>query len=135
MLGQIKNISKITGLKTPSYHYMLVRDIFHHCVRMSCRRRDKVKHPAILQIRTNNLDFNLLLKWIGKMNTQYEIETGKDGIDVYFSDVENARKVLSMIKRQYSITVKKSTKYAGLRRGRVRVLFVYSIKDYAQNKL
>jgi len=101
---------------------------------MSHPRKNKIKykirHPALIQIRTNKLDLNLLLKWIKKANSNCAIEVHKDKVDVYFSDVNVARMIISKIKKAFkNISVKMSTKYAGIRKGKVRVLFVYSLKD------
>ena len=92
-----------------------------------------MKHPAILQIR-GSIDEekkNAILNMIGKFGEEFEIERTKNGIDVYFSDVNVARNVISKLNKMFKAEVKMSTKYAGLRKGRVRVLFVYSfrIKD------
>jgi len=95
------------------------------------RKKDdaKLKHPALMQIRTKKIDTNLLMKWLSKLNIEYSLESHKNGLNLYFSDVNDARRILSLIKREYKdINMNFSTKYAGVRGGRVRILFVYSLK-------
>ena len=89
-----------------------------------------MKHPTILQIR-GNLDegkLNEILKIVERFGEEFEVERAKDGLDIYFSDVNVARNVISKLKKMFKAEVKMSTKYAGLRKGRVRVLFVYSFR-------
>ncbi|AGK60699.1 hypothetical protein Asulf_00681 [Archaeoglobus sulfaticallidus PM70-1] len=86
----------------------------------------EVKHPAILQLR--NLPLTNLQRVLERKGFEFEIEKAKKGYDVYFSDVNDARKFISDLKRNYRFKIKMSTKYAGLRKGRVRVLFVYSLR-------
>lgn len=84
-------------------------------------------HPCIVQIR--NADGEVLersVRLASKFST--EIEWIKNGIDIYFEDVRDARKFISTLKRLSRFDVKFSTKFAGLRRGRVRVLFVYCLR-------
>ncbi len=93
-----------------------------------------MKHPTILQIR-GSIDEEkekAILKIIEKFGEEFEIERTKNGMNVYFSDVNVARNIISKLNRLFKAEVKMSTKYAGLRKGRVRVLFVYSfrIKDF-----
>jgi NMD protein affecting ribosome stability and mRNA decay len=86
----------------------------------------KVKHPAVLQLRGNLR--NEIIGVLRKRDWECEILKTKHGIDIYFSDVNDARRYISMIKRLQNFQIKMSTKYAGLRKGRVRVLFVYSLR-------
>jgi len=89
-----------------------------------------VKHPTILQIR-GRLDENRLneiLKIVERFGEEFEVERARNGLDIYFSDVNVARNVISKLKKMFKAEVKMSTKYAGLRKGRVRVLFVYSFR-------
>ncbi len=87
----------------------------------------KVKHPAVLQLRGN---YEVYLERVLCVINNYEcwVDRRKEGVDIYFSDVNDARKALSKIKKLGEVSIKMSTKYAGLRRGRVRVFFVYSLK-------
>ncbi|WP_456328077.1 NMD3-related protein [Archaeoglobus sp.] len=57
-----------------------------------------------------------------------EIERVKNGVDIYFEDVNDARRFISVLKKLSNFEVKFSTKFAGLRKGRVRVLFVYCLR-------
>ncbi len=84
-------------------------------------------HPCIVQIRDANGEvLERSVKLARKFVT--EIEWIKNGIDIYFEDVRDARKFISTLKRLSRFDVKFSTKFAGLRRGRVRVLFVYCLR-------
>ncbi len=86
-----------------------------------------MKHPAILQLRGKYSDIFEEILSIGK-NYECWVDRKKEGIDIYFSDVNEARKVISKIKKIKKAKLKMSTKYAGLRKGRVRVLFVYCLR-------
>jgi NMD protein affecting ribosome stability and mRNA decay len=55
-------------------------------------------------------------------------EKVREGMDIYISDVNEARSAISKIKKIANIEIKASTKYAGLRKGRVRTLFVYCLR-------
>ena len=84
-------------------------------------------HPCIVQIRDANGEvLERSVRLARKFVT--EIDRIKNGIDVYFEDVREARKFISTLKRLSRFDVKFSTKFAGLRRGRVRVLFVYCLR-------
>lgn len=89
-----------------------------------------MKHPTILQIRGNlsENDVDLILRIVKNHGKDFEIEKERDGLNVFFSDVNEARSVISKLKKLFKAEVKMSTKYAGLRKGRVRVLFVYSFR-------
>ncbi len=101
-----------------------------------------VRHPSVLQFRwervkevdkdkkekrASNIK-ELIVNYLKKKSFEYCVENRKNGFDVYFSDVNEARKLISFLGKQFKFDLKMSTKYAGLRKGRVRVLFVYSIK-------
>jgi NMD protein affecting ribosome stability and mRNA decay len=89
----------------------------------------EVKHPSILQFREVGKEVEKqILNYLKKRSFEYAIEETKNGFDLYFSDVREARKLISMLRGRFKFSIKMSTKYAGLRRGRVRVLFVYSIR-------
>ncbi len=86
-----------------------------------------VFHPCIVQVRDVQPDRietvrNMALK------SNAEVETAKNGLDIYFEDVNEARKFISRLKKTMKFKIKMSTKYAGLRGSRVRVLFVYSLR-------
>ncbi len=86
-----------------------------------------MKHPAVVQVRT---EVEKALDVAKKFET--EIERVKGGVDIYFEDVNDARRFISIFKRVVGkkISVKSSTSYAGLRKGRVRYLFTYSLKEH-----
>jgi len=83
-----------------------------------------VKHPALLQFRG---DVSKVRRHISKLSG-VEIEENRYGIDVYFEDVNDARSFLSKIRKVVRAEIKSSTRYAGLRKGRVRWLFTYSVR-------
>ncbi|MBE8540276.1 hypothetical protein ICJ57_09165 [Geoglobus acetivorans] len=83
-----------------------------------------VKHPALIQLRGN---VKKLEKFIEKLEG-VEIVENKYGVDIYFEDVNDARQAISKIKKLAKVKIKSSTKYAGLRRGRVRWFFTYSVR-------
>ncbi len=86
-----------------------------------------VLHPSIVQLRNFKTDeIELAKKFSEKLNA--EIETTKNGIDIYFEDVNDARFFISKLRKTMNFEIKMSTKYAGLRKGRVRTLFVYSLR-------
>ena len=82
-----------------------------------------MKHPCLVQLRgCDDEVVKLAEKFGGK------VEVSKHGSDVYFEDVNDARKFISRLGKLRRVKTKMSTSYAGLRRGRVRVLFVYSVR-------
>ncbi len=87
-----------------------------------------VKHPAIVQIRGNLEREEEMIKVIERHGEEFEVERVREGLNIYFSDVNVARRVVSKLNRIFNANVKMSTKYAGLRGGKVRVLFVYRLK-------
>ena len=91
--------------------------------------RNVVKHPSILQFRDLKAEAEKqILDYLEKKSLEFSIERTKNGFDLYFSDVNDARRLISVLKKRFNFSLKMSTKYAGLRKGRVRVLFVYSIR-------
>lgn len=88
-----------------------------------------MKHPAVLQIR-GDADKNSVKRIVEKYCNEFCFQESGDGIDIHISDVNDARNVVSKLKKiiKSGFETKVSTKYAGLRNGRVRVLFVYSIR-------
>ncbi len=90
-----------------------------------------VKHPAIIQIRgaVDDETYELIKKIVEKTCEEFVFEKIKKGMDIYISDVNEARVAISKIKKiANNIEIKTSTKYAGLRMGRVRTLFVYCLR-------
>ncbi len=89
-----------------------------------------MKHPTVLQVRgrLSGDELDLIMRIVENHGNEFEVERVKEGLNVFFSDVNDARRVISKLKKLFKAEVKMSTKYAGLRRGRVRVLFVYSFR-------
>lgn len=87
-----------------------------------------MQHPSIIQLRDFGDRLNLALKIIERNCREFEIERTKNGADIYLSDVNEARNIISKLKKAFDFEIKFSTKYAGLRKGRVRVLFVFSLR-------
>jgi len=88
-----------------------------------------VKHPAIIQVRGDYLRYiEEILKMLEKNCREFWVEKQRSGMDIYFSDVNDARRIISKIQKVKKAEIKMSTKYAGLRKGRVRVLFVFSLR-------
>jgi len=86
-----------------------------------------MKHPCIVQIRdVEEKRLETILSKAYKFNV--DVEKVKGGVDVYFEDVNDARKYISILKKLLDFEIKFSTKFAGLRKGKVRVLFVYCLR-------
>jgi len=86
-----------------------------------------VSHPCIVQVRDIKSEkIEIVRNMALKRNA--EIEDSKNGLDIYFEDVNEARKFISKLRKSMRFKIKMSTKYAGLRGSRVRVLFVYSLR-------
>ncbi len=93
-----------------------------------------MKHPALVQIRA---EVELAMRLLKKFRVNgVVVEESKNGVDIYFDDVNEARVFISKLKRnsRERLRVKSSTKYAGLRKGRVRYLFTYSVKIDERNR-
>lgn len=86
-----------------------------------------VNHPCIIQIRDMQPEKIEIVKNMA-LKRNAKVESSKYGLDIYFEDVNEARKLISKIKKSMKFRIKMSTKYAGLRGSRVRVLFVYSLR-------
>lgn len=86
-----------------------------------------MSHPCIVQVRDIKSEkIEIVRNMALKRNA--EIEDSKNGLDIYFEDVNEARKFISKLRKSMRFKIKMSTKYAGLRGSRVRVLFVYSLR-------
>ena len=83
-----------------------------------------VKHPAVIQLRGNYKKIEGILEKLENV----EIVREKYGIDIYFEDVNEARMLISKIKKLFDLEMKSGTKYAGLRKGKVRWFFAYSLR-------
>lgn len=80
-------------------------------------------HPAKVQLRGfDEKEVEGMLKAVDA-----EIVKVKDGIDLYFADVNDARLFISKLKRLFSLKVKMSTENLGFK-ARGRYLFVYSVR-------
>ncbi len=86
-----------------------------------------MKHPCIVQIR--DIDDEKVKEAVHRAKKfNVDICKVKNGIDIYFEDVNDARTFISSLKRISNFKIKFSTRFAGVRRGRVRVLFVYCLR-------
>ncbi|MDI9645784.1 MAG: NMD3-related protein [Archaeoglobales archaeon] len=85
-----------------------------------------LKHPCIVQLRVCKEDEEKALKLVESFNVS--IEKVKNGVDIYFGDVNDARSYLSKLAKVIKFKSKMSTSYAGTFKGRFRILFVYSVK-------
>jgi len=76
------------------------------------------------------MDKDKIKKAVEKNCSGFDYEDTDKGLNVYITDVNDARTLMSKLKRTENSKpeIKMSTKYAGLREGRVRVLFVYSLR-------
>ncbi|RLI84479.1 MAG: hypothetical protein DRP01_07965 [Archaeoglobales archaeon] len=86
-----------------------------------------MKHPCLVQIR--DVDYKKLedvVNRAGRFNV--EVSKVKNGVDIYFDDVNDARVFISNVKKIHNFSIKFSTRFAGVRGGRVRVLFVYCLR-------
>ncbi len=86
-----------------------------------------MNHPCKIQVRDLDLEKLEIAKNIAS-KLGAEVEPVKNGLDMYFEDVNNARVFISRFKKSAKFRIKMSTKYAGLRGSRVRVLFVYALR-------
>ena len=88
-----------------------------------------MKHPCIVQIRDFDKNSIELIKRMTKKMANTSIEEKGYNLDLFFSDVNDARFFISKLKKSFGgIRIKLSTKYAGLRGGKVRILFTYSVR-------
>ena len=89
-------------------------------------------HPSIIQIRGKIEKKEEILRVIKSVckDIKIEIEEVEDGTDVYIPDVNIARIAIAKIKKLFKgkVEVNMSTKYAGMRKGKVRIVFVYSLR-------
>ncbi|MCS7143521.1 MAG: 60S ribosomal export protein NMD3 [Archaeoglobaceae archaeon] len=84
-------------------------------------------HPAKLQLRGFKRE-ELLIILKRAEEFEKEILQTKDGIDIFFEDVEIARSFISKLKNDFRFETKMSTENLGFRNGRGKYLFVYSIR-------
>ena len=87
----------------------------------------RLKHPALIQFR-GNFDRKRIETMLSRQTGNYEVEQSEHGLDVYFEDVSDARFFISRLKKNMRFRQKLSVNYAGLRKGRVRKFFVYSLR-------
>jgi|Deesub1362A_J573_1020465.scaffolds.fasta_scaffold00363_34 NMD protein affecting ribosome stability and mRNA decay len=94
---------------------------------MGAYEDSKLKHPALIQFR-GHFDRKRVESMLSKQTGNYEVEMSEHGLDVYFEDVNDARFFISKLKKNMRFKQKLSINYAGLRKGRVRKFFVYSLR-------
>lgn len=84
-------------------------------------------HPAKIQLR--GFTDEEILKILEKAEEfEKEVFRMKNGIDLFFEDVEIARRFISKLKRDFRFEIKMSTENLGFKCGKGRYLFVYSIR-------
>ncbi len=96
---------------------------------ISGSKESKLKHPALIQFR-GRFDRKRVEDMLSRQAGNYEVELSEHGLDVYFEDVNDARFFISRLKKNMRFRQKLSVNYAGLRKGRVRKFFVYSLRFY-----
>jgi NMD protein affecting ribosome stability and mRNA decay len=80
-------------------------------------------HPAKVQLRGfGEREIENLLKV-----TNAEVLKVKEGVDLYFSDVNDARFFISKLKRIFRVRIKMSTESMGFK-SRGKYLFVYCLR-------
>ncbi len=90
----------------------------------------ELNHPCKVQLRDFDAESAEVARKIA-MKFDPEVMDGKYGMDLYFRDVNDARRFISKLRKSLrfkKFNIKMSTSYAGLRKGRVRVFFVYSLR-------
>ncbi len=81
-------------------------------------------HPAKVQLRGFDVEeISLILKLAEKA----EVVHSKDGLDLFFDNVDDARLFISKMKKKFKIKSRMSTESLGFD-SRARYLFVYSVK-------
>ncbi|NHW24151.1 MAG: hypothetical protein HA489_07915 [Archaeoglobales archaeon] len=84
-------------------------------------------HPAKIQVRGfSEAEILRVLKKAEEFKA--EIVKTENGIDLFFEDVENARLFVSKLQKEFRFEKKMSTENLGFKRGRMRFLFVYSLR-------
>ncbi|MDK2795622.1 MAG: hypothetical protein PWQ22_1064 [Archaeoglobaceae archaeon] len=84
-------------------------------------------HPAKIQLRGfDESEISKVLKRAGEFKA--EIVKTKDGFDLFFEDVENARLFISKLQKELRFEKKMSTENLGFKKGRMHFLFVYSLR-------
>lgn len=81
-------------------------------------------HPAKVQLRGfDSEEISEILKLAGSA----ESIKSKDGVDLFFENVDNARLFISKLRKRFKITSRMSTESLGFK-SRARYLFVYSVR-------
>lgn len=84
-------------------------------------------HPAKIQLR--DFSESEILRLLKKAEEfKPEVIKTKDGVDLFFEDIENARSFISKIQKDFCFETRMSTENLGFKKGRARYLFVYSIR-------
>ena len=80
-------------------------------------------HPCKVQLRGfNNKEIEIARKFAEKLNGKLI------DLDIYFEDVNDARKFISKLKKILKFDLKMSTEYIGMVKGKKKILFVYSLR-------
>ncbi|MDI9642165.1 MAG: NMD3-related protein [Archaeoglobales archaeon] len=86
-------------------------------------------HPAKIQIRGfSEAEISKVLKKAEEFKA--EVFKVENGTDLVFEDVENARRFISKLRREFRFETRMSTESLGFKGGRGRFLFVYSLRKY-----
>lgn len=84
-------------------------------------------HPAKIQLRGfSESEISRVLKMAEKFESQ--IFKTEHGVDLFFEDVQNARRFISRLKKEFQVAKRMSIENLGFKRGRGEFLFVYSIR-------
>lgn len=81
-------------------------------------------HPAKVQLRGFDKEE---ISEILKLVRESEIISSKNGLDIFFEDVNDARFFISKLKKKFKVSSKMSTESLGFK-SRARRLFVYSVR-------
>lgn len=80
-------------------------------------------HPAKVQLRGfDREEISEILK-LG----EFEVVHSEDGLDLFFEDVNEARRFISKVKKRFRVSSRMSTETLGFK-SRARYLFVYSVR-------
>ncbi|MEM2818030.1 MAG: NMD3-related protein [Archaeoglobaceae archaeon] len=85
---------------------------------------DRRMHPAKVQLR--GFDGEEILE-ILKSVEKAEVVRSRDGVDLFFENVDDARIFVSKLKKRFRVASKMSTESLGFK-SRARYLFVYSVR-------
>lgn len=84
-------------------------------------------NPAKVQLRGfNDAEISIILR--KALEFKAEVFKIKHGIDLVFEDVEDARKFISKLRKDFRFETRMSTENLGFKGGRGQFLFVYSLR-------